>query len=188
MSYQPEERYWADYLRIALPIVGLLLLVGLFWYWAAQFIGDPANTEPSPPATQANVAVINAATPTVVVAPTAVINAEQGTLAPTAPASTDTPGGDPTAAPTTQVEPPPADDPPATGQITNGSTVVTNDDGVNLRDAPSVTGAVVDVLSMDILLTVTGEMTQADNYDWWPVRTPGGQEGYVAADFIAPAP
>ena len=28
VSYQPEERYWTDYLRIALPVFGLLLLIG----------------------------------------------------------------------------------------------------------------------------------------------------------------
>ena len=27
MSYQPEERYWTDYLRIAFPVLGLLLLL-----------------------------------------------------------------------------------------------------------------------------------------------------------------
>ncbi len=34
IQFQPEERYWSEYLRIALPIIGLLLMVGLFLYWA----------------------------------------------------------------------------------------------------------------------------------------------------------
>ena len=46
-SYQTEERYWTDYLRIALPIAGLLLLLSVFWYWASSFIGD--DNEPSRP-------------------------------------------------------------------------------------------------------------------------------------------
>ena len=48
MSYQ-EERYWTDYLRIALPIAGLLLLLGVFWYWANSFIGDDGNTDTTTP-------------------------------------------------------------------------------------------------------------------------------------------
>ena len=40
MSYESEERYWTDYLRVALPVSGLLLMLALFWWWAQQFIGD----------------------------------------------------------------------------------------------------------------------------------------------------
>src|SRR4051794_6192386 len=55
VSYQPEERYWTDYLRIALPVIGLLLLIGLLWYWASALIG---NTSSQPPPTQNAAAVI----------------------------------------------------------------------------------------------------------------------------------
>ncbi|MGI8475915.1 MAG: hypothetical protein ACR2OO_06045, partial [Thermomicrobiales bacterium] len=37
-GFQPDERSWIDYLRIALPVVGLLLMLGLFWYWANSII------------------------------------------------------------------------------------------------------------------------------------------------------
>jgi len=40
VSYESEERYWTDYLRVALPVIGLLLMLALFWWWAQQFIGD----------------------------------------------------------------------------------------------------------------------------------------------------
>ena len=51
IQFQPEERYWTDYLRIALPVIGLLLMVGLFWYWVQMLIDDPSTTEPEPTTT-----------------------------------------------------------------------------------------------------------------------------------------
>jgi len=47
-AYQTEERYWTDYLRIALPIAGLLLLLSVFWFWASSFIGDDNDSSPTP--------------------------------------------------------------------------------------------------------------------------------------------
>ncbi len=48
VSYQREdERYWTDYLRVALPIVGLLLLFGLLWFWLSSIIGDDNNDQPT---------------------------------------------------------------------------------------------------------------------------------------------
>ena len=36
----PDDRYWTDYLRIALPVIGLLLVIAVFWYWAQQLIDN----------------------------------------------------------------------------------------------------------------------------------------------------
>ncbi len=74
MSYESEERYWTDYLRVALPVIGLLLMLALFWWWAQQFIGDDGNEGDLASATQTAIATIAPPTPTntveVVVQPT----------------------------------------------------------------------------------------------------------------------
>src|SRR3954447_1571765 len=76
VSYQPEERYWTDYLRIALPVIGLLLLIGLLWYWASALIGDGGNQPPPTAETVAVITPVHEATPepptatAVIIAPT----------------------------------------------------------------------------------------------------------------------
>ncbi|HEV2128445.1 MAG TPA: SH3 domain-containing protein [Thermomicrobiales bacterium] len=45
---QPDDRYWTDYLRIALPVIGLLLVIAVFWFWAQQLIDDPEDDLVSP--------------------------------------------------------------------------------------------------------------------------------------------
>ena len=79
MSYQPEERYWTDYLRIALPVVGLLLMLGLFWYWANNVIGDSGNSDKPTPSPQ--VMVINSSTATATTAPVVAVTAQPNVTA-----------------------------------------------------------------------------------------------------------
>jgi hypothetical protein len=94
VSYQPEERYWTDYLRIALPVVGLLLMLGLFWYWASNVIGDSGNSnKPSP---TAQVAIINAQTPTVTNTPVVDVNAQANLTPTTAPPNNGGPASEAT--------------------------------------------------------------------------------------------
>src|SRR5215217_5422907 len=64
VSYQPEERYWTDYLRIALPVVGLLLMLGLFWYWASAVIGNDDDNDRTPTPIQSLVITATSAPPT----------------------------------------------------------------------------------------------------------------------------
>jgi Bacterial SH3 domain len=188
VSYQPEERYWTDYLRIALPVIGLLLLIGLLWYWASALIG---NTGTEPPPTQSAAVVItpiNEATPA---SPTS-----------TAVVIAPTPGSPPTPSPTAVVEAiaptaPPAQTPTpaATNTATSCAemplydpgTLVQTTEEVNMRDGPSTDSAVVVVLPAGTQLQVTGDFQEAGQCDWWPVTaTEGGQSGFVREDFLKP--
>jgi hypothetical protein len=184
VSYQREdERYWTDYLRVALPIVGLLLLVGLLWFWLASIIGDDDNDEPTPTPETALLVTAPASTATA----TSIVEITTTT----GPAATNTPGG------------PAATNPPeATSEPTEGGgggdgpkyavddVIVPSSDDVRLRSSPTSSvddNIVVDPLPEGAELIVTGEPVEGDDgFLWWPVDYPDGEitDAYVADDFV----
>ena len=189
VSYQPEERYWTDYLRIALPVIGLLLLIGLLWYWASALIGDGGD---QPPPTAENVAVItpvNEATPAPPTA-TAVL------IAPTpGPPALPTPTAAPAEATSHPVTPTPAAaaadaaNPCASLPVYEVGAVVRTTAELNLREGPSTDSAPVVVLPEGTRLQVTGEFQEAGQCDWWPVTVvDSGQAGFVIEQYLEPAP
>lgn len=191
MSYQPEERYWTDYLRIALPVVGLLLMLGLFWFWATNLIGDDDDDTP------ATVAVVNStptATPITAAQPPTetpeLTTAGGANPRPTAtePSEGDGNGGDDENPPTeTPVAPPDDDDgQPADGEIGAGDIVVVNSDGVNFRPEPNTDGEPIRQLDNGEELTVTGPLQESSGIEWYPVVDKDGVEGFVAAEFVIP--
>jgi len=188
VSYQPEERYWTDYLRIALPVIGLLLLIGLLWYWASALIGNTGNEPPPTQSAAAVITPINEATPApptptaIVIAPTA---GPPPTPSPTAvvqavaptelPVTTPTPASTSTASSCADM---PLYDPGALVQTT---------EEVNMREGPSTDSAVVVILPANTQLQVTGSFEEAGQCDWWPVTTTeGGESGFVREDFLKP--
>jgi uncharacterized protein YgiM (DUF1202 family) len=188
VSYQTQERYWTDYVRIATPIVGLLLLLGVFWFWASSLIGDSSD---SPPATQAAavVTVIPANTPTPTATSEVVLNAEtpvptqaEGAAAPeqTSPpesAATDTPE-ETTNDATAQTS--------GGGEFTEGQTVVTNDE-VRMRSDHSTDSDIVDDLQPGVSLTVLNSEPFVDSqYTWWNVQEDStGKDGWVVQDYLS---
>ena len=179
-TYQIEERYWTDYLRVALPVVGLLLLLGLFWYWASSLIGDDASQPGATPTTGVAVVITQ-------VQPTALPTQAVVEVQPTTPADQAQPTVPPTTAPSTTDGSQNMGD-GGSGLFAIDDTVVINDDDVNLRAEPSRSAEVVEVMSLGTELVVTGAEVTADGYVWWPVEDPAtGLTGFVAEDFLDPS-
>lgn len=189
MSYQPEERYWTDYLRIALPVAGLLILIGLLWYWASALIGDGASQPPPTPELAAAITPINESTPAPPTPTAAVIAPTPGpppTATPTAaPAPVAT---QPVAAPTTPPEPvgqTDADNPCANMPVYEAGTVVQTTAEVNLREGPTTDSASISILPDGAQLQVSGAFSEQGQCDWWPVTvTENQQSGFVREDFL----
>jgi hypothetical protein len=187
-SYQTEERYWTDYLRIALPIAGLLLLLSVFWFWASSFIGGDEDSTPTPivavnvtpqgeptlTPTLQDAVVLD--TPTTGPAAEPTQPATQPTQEPTQPAAEPTqPAAEPTATTAT-----------ASGEFAEGDLVIVNDNDVNMRDQPTTAGNVVDTLAQGTELRVlSATPTDADGYSWWNVSDDAlGVEGWVVSQFL----
>jgi hypothetical protein len=195
IQFQPEDRYWTEYLRIALPIIGLILMLGLFWYWASQFIGDDADpNEPVATETVGQVETI-AAQPTneaTATTETTVAVTPEDTPEPTT-APTEDAGGDNAGEETPTNEDTTSGDTGSTGEFAPDDVVVVNDAGVRLRSEPSVEGGeatVVTMLSEGDELQILDGPEEAEDYTWYHVLVldgTGETEGWIADDFISPA-
>jgi sortase (surface protein transpeptidase) len=79
-----------------------------------------------------------------------------------------------------------ADAADAPAELAVGGTASITESGVNLR-ASATTGAdVVTTLTAGQQVSVIGGPEDADGYTWWQIRLPSGEEGWIAADFLAP--
>lgn len=196
VSYQPEERYWTDYLRIALPVAGLLILLGVFWYWAGELIGG--GTDDGSAATEIAFGEVVVASPTAPVASATadtvtVVSGPPPTPSPTTPASAaptattrsaveQAPEEEPTesAAPAGAADPPEDQEYPT---YPEGTAVETTEE-VNLREGPSTESDPIEQLPAGSELVITGSFEEGGDYDWWPVRTASGMEGFVREDLL----
>lgn len=95
-------------------------------------------------------------------------------------------GGDNPAAPDALPTVTPAPPTPAAPQFF----IVTGTDGLGLflRPEPSTAGAPITTLPDGTRLEQIGDDVPGGDYVWRHVRAPDGTEGYVAVDFLTPAP
>jgi hypothetical protein len=189
VSYESEERYWTDYLRVALPVIGLLLMLALFWWWAQQFIGDDKSgdqvafeatqtteiaTRPAPTATN---------TQEVAVAATEVVET---------PTSDNSAGNDGNSSGNDgNAENTPSDgqQPQDCGFTKAQKVVVTQDgDGLRLRSEPAQSDSnIIATLDAGTQLVIVGDcyVEDADGNRYWRVRDQTtSRTGYVSAEYI----
>ncbi len=199
------ERYWTDYLRIALPIIGLILMLSVFIFWVGSIIdgnNDDADVTPSAVALVQTPAPSDGAV-TATVAPTqsaAPSNAEGANTSPSgeAIAAGDTePTTEPSAEESTAPDDEPTDEPAADEAATEppadeatfaADDVVTvnedGEDGVNIREAAGTDAvSVATVVPGDVLTIVSGPETAGD-LEWYEVTTEDGTEGWIASQFL----
>ncbi len=183
LGYYDDERTWVDWVRIGAPILGILILVGLLWFWISSFL----NEDDDPDAAANGTATIGIST----------IGATEGET----PAAGETPSP-PSVAPTattpgdgtTQVAPTSPDAPtedPGGGDgptdIYLGATVeVANTDGagVNVRAEPSTTSDVLSVFLDGTQIQVIDGPTESEGFVWWQINGNEVAAGWVVSDFL----
>jgi hypothetical protein len=178
VSFETEERYWTDYLRVALPVIGLLLMLALFWWWAQQFIGDDGNKDNVAQSTRtAEVATapVPTATATIQVQITATVESQEPTKAPAGNNGDGTPSDD--------------GNQPTDCEFANAQIVYVTEDGVNLRKSPSLADDVeiVDQLNTGADVSIIGDCYEEDEAGnrFWRVRDQAtSRTGYISADFL----
>lgn len=198
-SVQPEERYWTDYLRIALPVIGIILMLGLLWVWASNLLGDDADVDDTPEDT---IGLVETPTPD----PNAINTEPDADSTPDSQTNTGEipisgqPSPEPTAPPDDTTEPPSAggdnqagdeDEPvdePASGEIAVDRRVRITEDNVNVRSSAGTTGDPQRVASQGEEAVVASGPEEADGYIWWQIVFNDGEGGFVVEDFLEVIP
>jgi hypothetical protein len=141
-----------------------------------------APTSAPPSASAVSIAATAAVSPTPAPSATSAPPTAAPTAAPTE-APTAAPTAEPTVEPTAAATDAPAADGPARLRVVN-----TGPNGVRVRGDPSLDQAPIKLLPEGTIVTVIGDDVTAAGYTWKHIRDPDGGEGWVANEFLAPAP
>ena len=150
---------WA--LLAIVVVIVILLCVGLIWIVGAIRGDDSETPTPSPTSTAevAPSATLSLLEPTLAITPTNTVVLTVGTPAVTAPPTELGPG--------------------ALALITG-----TGGAGLRLRSLATTDADVLATGKEGTVVTVLEGPVEADGYVWWKVRTPDGQEGWAAANWL----
>jgi uncharacterized protein YgiM (DUF1202 family) len=74
--------------------------------------------------------------------------------------------------------------PPPSGGFGVNSWILVDDPPVNMRSGAGTNFSIILSLNSNQAVKVTGTPTNAGGYTWYPVRTPGGTNGYVVGSFF----
>jgi hypothetical protein len=192
----PDDRYWTDYLRIALPVIGLLLVIAVFWYWAQQLIdddnGDLTPTEQPGVAELVETATVEATAPPA--SPTVATTQNQLPSTPQNPLQalpSPTPEGEAAeqaaAEGTDNQAEQPADEGAGAGEIAPDTQVSVIEGPLNMRAEATTGSDVVVELDTGAVLTVLTGPEEGEDYIWWQVTDEVGNVGWVVEEFIQPA-
>lgn len=181
-NYYEEERYWTDYLRIAAPVLGVILLVVLLWFWIASFLDD--DDDPN------DVASGTATTSLPTFSDTAESTEGDGTHV-SPPGTTTPPAENGGAGPTATV--PDDDSPTEPGEgngeagIYLGATVeIANTDGagVNVRSEPTTGSEVLTVFLDGTQVQVIDGPVEAEEFTWWQITGNEVEAGWIVSDYL----
>ena len=182
LNYYEEERYWTDYIRIIAPIVGVIVLVIILWFWIANFLGDDGDDDD----TAAGTSTLNVPTLT----STDQQTPEPGTTQspPGVQPSATTPGDGTAPAGTSPT--PDATAPDGGNGATDiylGATVqVANTDGtgLNIRSDPSTSGEVLSVFLDGTQVQVIDGPVEAEGFVWWQITGNEVEAGWTVSDYL----
>lgn len=183
-DYYDEERTLADYARIAAPILGVIVLVILLWFWIANFLDDDNDNDDTASATATE------ALPTFEASPEPTGETD-GTASPPAVAPTPTTGDGgvaPTTGDGTGDEPTePSDGEPGGTEIYLGATVEvanTGGAGVNVRAEASTSSEVLTVFLDGTQVQVIGGPFEGESFIWWQVTGNEVASGWIVEDYL----
>lgn len=176
-----------------LPVVGLLLLLGLFWYWASTLIGDDNNNPGNTPTAQVIVSTQPAGSTETTTAQQPDVTATTGTGEQTTQEATEPANNNGGQATETATETATESSGEAVSTAFAVDDTVTTNDSVNMREAPDASGGadnVIVLLEANTELTIVGGPQEGPDQNgntlvWWQVEnTVTGDTGWVAEQYL----